>query len=377
MVNLIHFQTNQFLLQSLCIKMWFEKRNECCFLLAPESFRESLTKIGLDEFIDVIFEKNLNTYLSTSNYSEINIVIHHYDTQLNSYPNIINNIVNRDYSFKVSYFADGFVNAFLNLPLAADKNKEFPAIIPKYAFSFDYTMKYFADRMPDVEHIQIESDLLVDVFNKFNFYSHLSKGIEDLRTKIDKDYLCLILVMRPWGSDAFHGGNYALENGAESLCEIVVKMIEDIKSDVGEDFLILYRRDNRDKKIMDDFEKLLKENTTYWKSFIDIGNAIPDFLTLDSFFYFFTNEISKNMMTSVFDSTTSLPLIKLKKGVRHYLGADNCMTEKLQNNQNMTKIYSNKVNLSRKYIAASNIAGVYDEREITKGFYCFRKLTNE
>jgi hypothetical protein len=367
-LNVIKWTSKQMLLLILLVKEHEESKGNKCILLIPVQAKMLLINIGLCSEKDFVLESDFEAYFERENWGNVNLIVHHFDVSLNSYPQILGSIADKVEKLFVSYFADGYVNSFHNMVKAIELLDANPHIAPLNAYSFDAINQDYS-QLNYAKHEIVSSELLHDVYSRYEFEGLLKDNLESLGKGRAASARYLFLVMRPWGSESFHQGKFALKYGVESLFEIVFDITEKVKTDINEELVILYRGDDRDKNLMRDFKKLLIK-----KGFVclDLVDCIPEFLTLDSYVYFFNKYVSKNFSTAVFDSTTSLPFIKLGLGDKHYVGASKNIIEYHQLNKNMANIVSNKVALLKRHIDKVKVND-YQETELAPSFFAFEK----
>jgi hypothetical protein len=335
---------------------YYKEHGEKVIITLPKELADSLAQLKLVYGRDYISEGSLFESDVLDDISSVNIIFHHYIGALSNCSEVTKSFIDKSYSVMISFYADGFVNVFLDLDAVKNLIVDELKLVQRHAFSFDKTMNFFKQRMPDIEHVEVQSTLLNSIFEKYGFEDIFSDVIAKFSDKKDEPFIAL--VMRPWGSETFHGGNYSLKDGGRSLSKIVNLIFQSIGCSKFNTSNFLYRRDNRDEKIMNEFEDdfIPDFNPDF---FCDVGEFIPNWLTLDFFLLFFAKYISKDITLITFDSSTSLSLMPLGVGSRHVFGAPVEITLKEQKNQNMTKIFVNKVNISKEHIENSIIKDVY------------------
>lgn len=359
-LNLIRVQSHLFIPIALMISEYYREKGEDSVISVPKFISDELKVLSMKYGRDYVSEGDLFEAIDFTQYQEVNIVFHHYGEALTPCQSLSSEFVAKDVSVIVSYYADGFVNVFLDLDYVHDLVTNKLNLKERHAISFDKTMTHFKKKMLDITHIEVPSSLLQIIFEKYGFSSIFASIIN--KSSINPHKKFLVLVMRPWGSETFHGGNYSLIEGGKSLAEIVEHILSKICLNESGNVHLLYRSDSRDLKVKEEFERCFFNKKNYIPyTFID--DYIPSWLTLDFFLIYFVKNISKDLTLITFDSSTSLSLMPLAIGVKHVFGAPLTITEKLKKNADMTNIFLNKVNISKNHIEQSVSSEIYELSE--------------
>lgn len=373
-MNVIYINGFAMLHVSLLIREYLLDQKQKCIFLVPQYMVSSLECINMEAIIDFVSSKKFVEYIENTKPNNINIIIHHYETQLNFYPEVLSSVEHIVRNLTVSYFADGYVNTFLHADVAQLNLSKYPQFKAKFLYSFDVALPYYVDTLTYAKHENIRTNYTENIYIRYRFEDLFLPRLENFLSNTKESGGYLLLVMRPWGSESFHGGEYSLKQDAESLYSIVLDMVTLIKNDIGRDFTILYRSDGRDQILMDEFEKLIMIKGIAGLEFLDIKDLIPKPFNLDPFIYFFDKFVSSNIYTAVFDSSSSLSMMPLNLGDRHYIGANNEVVRQECKKPNMLDKLKGKEDITRAHIKRLGSNLNYQEYQVCPGLLCYRKI---
>lgn len=332
------------------------------------------------DFISNIYQnKSIEIYKKSdftkefSDYSdEIHYIFHHYQMGSQFASSMIKARASqlRD---SISYYADGYVNTFIDHESLIKKDPILSHVKNRYAYSFDATNPYYEKSMTEVSHIQISSSY----FDNFLGRMGITQELSEVYQKLPKNKCSFVLLaLRPWGSSSFHGGNYQLKNGALDFLTILNGLISAIKKHINEKTFFIIKGDDRDQEINRQIISLLEDNNEFENNYIIMDDFYPRSLTLDPFIFFFKEIMNAHFYTATLDSTTALPFIYRKFSDGHFIGAPRAIVDSIDGSEALSKHYSRKVEISLNHLQRVNESNEYNIqiKSLEDGFFCYSHI---
>jgi hypothetical protein len=308
---------------ALMMKSFFEiKAKTVCIVVLNQSSVKYFENVGLVVGENLFSLSSFRENCTCDGNDEV--VFHHSKGFLNQF---LNNVEKVNYEkAKISFYADGYANRFLDNGFIADflKLKE----VQKTSVYFFDKKEHIPKHLDEFSVEEIDSSCLITAMKNPFLITLVNKALSQLKTVQSQK---IIVMLRPWGSDDFQNGNFKANKN------VLIDFIDTVYRD--KDHTLIVRPDYRDKEYMVLVESKIKSR---FPDAIVIDDKIwPNWLTFDVFLYYFSlQETIKPILISS-DSTAASPFIKskifseIKVGlpsiiVREYFNGDDFINNKIR-----------------------------------------------
>jgi hypothetical protein len=285
---------HHWLMLALMMKSFFEiKAKTVCIVVLNQSSVKYFENVGL------VVGENL---FSLSSFRENctcdgddEVVFHHSKGFLNQF---LNNVEKVNYEkAKISFYADGYANRFLDNGFIADFLK-FEEVQRSSVYFFD-KKENIPQHLEEFSVEEIDSSFIITAMKNPFLLGLANEVLSQIKTVQTQK---IIVMLRPWGSDDFQNGNFKANKN------VLIDFIDTVYTD--KDHTLIVRPDYRDKKYMVFVESKIRSR---FPSAVVIDDKVwPSWLTFDVFLYYFSlQETIKPILISS-DSTAASPFIKSK-----------------------------------------------------------------
>lgn len=200
---------------------------------------------------------------------------------------------------KISFYADGFANRFLNHEEVSYFCSTYNTRIGSIYF-FDQK-RVIPTHLDKYEVVVINALILHDIF-EMNVFKQMYTNIKDLLPKEEEQ--SVLILLRPWGSDSFQSGQFSMDKNV--LIEFIrsIRLLHDTN---GKTSKIYIRPDYRDGEYMNFIHnEILK---IFPDVFMIDDNIWPVWQTFDPFLYHFSKRLKNKIILVCSDSTAASPFI--------------------------------------------------------------------
>lgn len=291
-------------------------------LLCAPPMARTLEQIGLRPGADFLTLEGFATEMRAAPPAALRLTLHHHKASLEDWARLAP-LLPAGAGITLSFFVDGYSNLTMHHREVSAFLAENPGIARGVMLYFDLIPQDSAWYGVGFQLVKIAS-ANIRAMAELPYFLAASEAAT-ARCLADAQGRPILLVMlRPWGSASFHGGQLRLEEPAERLVELVLALSEAIAVDLGEEPHLVLRPDGRDAALMAAFTERFPTPAT------DMTGLWPAQLSMDPFLYNFpAMSGGAALLVAALDSTASLPFLRLGLGQRHYFGAPLGLTEAL------------------------------------------------
>lgn len=291
-------------------------------LLCAPPLARTLEQIGLRPGADFLTLEGFETEMRVAPPPSLRLTLHHHKASLEDWARLAP-LLPSGAGLTLSFFVDGYSNLTMH-------HREISAFLAENAAIQRGAMLYF-DLIPQdsawygagFQLVKIAS-ANIRAMAELPYFLAASEAAAARCLADAQGRPVLLMMLRPWGSASFHGGQLKLEEPAERLVELVLALHQAVAADLGEAPHLVLRPDGRDAALMAAFSERFAAPAT------DMTGLWPAQLSMDPFLYNLpAMSGGAPLLVAALDSTASLPFLRLGLGQRHYFGAPLALTEAL------------------------------------------------
>ena len=294
-------------------------------LLCAPPMARTLEQIGLRPGSDFLTLAGFATEMRAAPPASLRLTLHHHKASLEDWAQIAP-LLPAGAGLTLSLFVDGYSNLTMHHREISAFLAENPAIQRGGMLYFDLIPADSARFGAGFELVKIASAHL-RTMAELPFFLAASEAATQRCLGDAQGRPILLMMLRPWGSASFHGGQLKLDAPAERLLELVLGLRQAIAEHLGEEPHLAIRPDGRDAALMAEFSA--RFDATGLPA-TDMTGLWPAHLSMDPFLTNFpAMSDGAPLLVAALDSTASLPFLRLGLGRQHYFGAPLALTEAL------------------------------------------------
>ncbi len=294
-------------------------------LLCAPSLRPILEEIGLRPGADFLTMEGFATEMQAAPPTSLRLTLHHHKASLEDWARLAP-LLPAGLAPTLSFFVDGYSNLTMH-------HREISAFLGENPTLRRGAMLYFDVIPPDSAWFGAGFELLkiasvhLRAMAELPYFLAASEAATARCLADAKGRPILLVMLRPWGSASFHGGQLKLEAPVEPLVQLVLGLHQAVAAHLREDPHLVIRPDGRDPALMAAFSERFARTAT---PATDMTGLWPAHLSMDPFLTNFPAMAGgAKLLVAALDSTASLPFLRLGLGQRHYFGAPLALTEAL------------------------------------------------
>ncbi|MEI6161761.1 MAG: hypothetical protein WCP77_18145, partial [Roseococcus sp.] len=217
-------------------------------LIGRRDMEQPLADIGLRHGEDFLTIQSFGQKLQGAPPKHLCVSLHHHKKSLDEW-RLLGRHLSPESRVSLSFFADGYNNLLINREDILAFLQSNPGILPRDLLYFDVAPPDAARHGQNFSVVTAFSDGIRNMAELPYFQEKSQIAVQ--RCVADARGRPILLVMlRPWGSDVFHGGLLNFADAAGRLKDIILVLIQSIMDDLGHDVHVVLRPDGRDAELM-------------------------------------------------------------------------------------------------------------------------------
>lgn len=298
---------------AISVKGYLEDKGSRVIIVTPGRFIYILRQLGLKDGYDFIAATELEEKIDQFENTECHVILHHSNIGVEAYRRFFDPFFRTiGQSPRVCFYTDGYTNRYLDSTKVDKFLKDTPSIQLESVFYFDIDGSP-EERWPKrkVNAYRVPSRYLAAYAESPIAREVAGQEFERLRKRTKTQDILLVL-LRPLGSQTFHRGAFALDEGANQAVDLYKSFISAAVEGIGREVTVFVRPDNRDAEysslLISAIRKRVKD-TPVEVSGIDW----PDWMTFEPILFFAQRELAPcRVHVAAVDSTASLPFLQMR-----------------------------------------------------------------
>jgi hypothetical protein len=306
---------------AMAVKSHLEEQGSRAVIVIPGRFTGILRQLGLKDDEDFVAATELENKTQLFKDLDCRVILHHSGSGVEEYTRFFEAFFREiNQKPRLCFYVDGYTNRYLDSKKIDDFLSGLPDQTLESVYYFDMDGRT-ETRWPEkhVTACRVQSRHLAAYAEAPIAKEVAAREFSKLR-RATRTQDILLLILRPIGSQTFHRGAFAFDEGAVQAVDLYESLISKAAEKVGRKLTVFVRPDNRDAEycefLIDRIKKRVKDMPVE-----SCGADWPDWMTFEPLLFAAQRELAPcRVHVATVDSTASLPFLQMRLTDSNFVG---------------------------------------------------------